>query len=64
MELKSRQQLDKIRELEHKVTQSKEQAFGAEKLRDQQQAEYEGKLEALKQKLLAKIGDDAASLGT
>lgn len=34
MELKNRQQLDKIRDLEHKVNQGKEQAFSAEKLRE------------------------------
>ena len=59
MELKSRQQLDKIKDLEHKVNQGKEQTFSAEKLREQQQIEYENKLEVLKQKLLAKIGDDS-----
>ena len=34
LELKSRQQLDKIRDLEHKLSQSKDQVFGAEKLRE------------------------------
>ena len=62
MELKNRQQLDKIRDLEHKVNQGKEQVFSAEKLREQQQTEYENKLEALKQKLLAKIGDSDAGM--
>ena len=61
MELKSRQQLDKIRDLEHKVNQGKEQTFSAEKQREQQQIEYENKLEVLKQKLLAKIGDDSGN---
>ena len=64
MELKSRQQLDKIRDLEHKVNQGKEQAFSAEKLREQQQIEYENKLEVLKQKLLTKIGDDSSAAGS
>ena len=62
MELKNRQQLDKIRDLEYKVNQGKEQVFSAEKLREQQQTEYENKLEALKQKLLAKIGDSDAGM--
>jgi len=53
--------LDKIRDLEHKVNQGKEQTFSAEKQREQQQIEYENKLEVLKQKLLAKIGDDSGN---
>mmetsp|Transcript_42523 Transcript_42523/g.56122 ORF Transcript_42523/g.56122 Transcript_42523/m.56122 type:complete len:81 (-) Transcript_42523:596-838(-) len=61
MELRSRQQLDKIRDLEHKVNLAKEQSFNAEKQREQQQIEYENKLEVLKQKLLTKIGDESAA---
>ena len=53
--------MDKIRDLEHKVNQGKEQTFSAEKQREQQQIEYENKLEVLKQKLLAKIGDDSGN---
>ena len=53
--------MDKIRDLESKVSQSKEQAFNAEKLREQQAIEYENKLEGLKQKLLAKLADNTAN---
>lgn len=43
------------------MTQSKEQVFSGDKLREQQQIEYENKLEVLKQKLLAKIGEDQSN---
>ena len=35
--------------------------FGIEKQKEQQQIEYESKIEGLKQKLLNKIGDEASS---
>ena len=58
LELKTKQQLEKIRDLEQKVQNHKEQIFAGEKIRDQQQVEYESKMEMLKQKLLTRIGDD------
>ena len=60
-EMKNKQQADKIRDLEQKINQSKEQIFSAEKLKEQQQIEYESKIEMLKQKLLNKIGDEVSA---
>lgn len=61
LEMKNKQQTEKIRDLEMKVNQHKEQIFNTEKTRDQQQIEYESKLEQLKQKLLNKIGDEVTA---
>ena len=60
-EMKNKQQADKIRDLEQKINQSKEQIFNTEKLKEQQQIEYESKIEMFKQKLLNKIGDEVSA---
>ena len=47
-EIKNKQQADKLRDIELKLNQAKEQVFTTEKAKEQQQIEFESKIEGLK----------------